>query len=114
MGGVNLPSDCQILSTFALNSGFRLTLPAALYFDGLSRRPVPVYRERYGAKSPVYHWLEVFFRCHVVRDTGKFRTFTVGVNNVYGRWNTTYLINERDVSNYPDTPNTTQHPFPRR
>ena len=98
VGGINLPSNWQFLSTFVLNSGFRLTLPVAIYYDGFSNRTIPVYRGRYNERSPIYHRLDISFQHRVVKRSGKFRTFTVGCNNVYARRNPTYLITETDVS----------------
>ena len=109
VGGVNLPNNWQVLSTFALNSGFRLTLPAAIYYDGFGNQAIPVYRGRYNEKSPIYHRLDLSFQHKTVKPSGKFRTFTIGCNNVYGRQNPTYLISETDIS-YTDPNNSSVLP----
>jgi hypothetical protein len=98
VGGVNLNERWQFLSTFVLNSGFRLTLPVALYYNGFDSQPIPVYRGRYNEKSPLYHRLDVSFQRKVVKKSGKFSTFSVGCYNVYGNRNPTYLLYETDNS----------------
>lgn len=95
-GGYDLGNKWTLLTTFTFNSGFRATLPTAIYFDGFTRESVPVYQERYNAKSPVYHRLDVAFERKVVKRSGKFRQFTTGVYNAYGRRNPFYIIPEPD------------------
>jgi hypothetical protein len=94
VGGINLNEKWQFLSTFVFNSGFRLTLPAALYYDGFSNEPIPVYRGRYNEKSPLYHRLDIAFRREVVQASGRKHVFTIGCNNVYGRQNPTILLTQ--------------------
>lgn len=60
--GYRLNNKWQLLANFVLNSGFRLTLPVATRYDGLSNSIIPVYRERYNGKTPIYHRMDVTFR----------------------------------------------------
>ncbi len=94
--GYRLNDKWQLLTNFVLNSGFRLTLPIATRYDGLSNTIIPVYRERYNGATPIYHRLDVTFRREKVRKNGRKRVFAIGCYNVYGRQNPTYVLAEQD------------------
>jgi hypothetical protein len=94
--GYRLNDKWQLLANFVINSGFRLTLPIATRYDGLSNSIIPVYRERYNETTPIYHRLDVTFRKEKVRKNGRKRVFAIGCYNVYGRQNPTYVLAEQD------------------
>jgi hypothetical protein len=92
VAGYRLNKKWQIIGNFVLNSGYRLTLPEAIRYDGISGAVVPVYTERYNATTPLYHRMDVTFRRTIERYSDKKRTLSLGCYNVYGRQNPTYVL----------------------
>jgi hypothetical protein len=97
VAGYRLSEKWQVIGNFVLNSGYRLTLPEAIRYDGISGAVVPIYNERYNATTPLYHRVDVTFRRTIERPSGKKRTLSLGCYNVYGRQNPTYVLAEQDV-----------------
>lgn len=105
-GAYNLGDKWEMMATFVLNSGFRLTLPHSLYYDPVNGLPVGVYSGRNNERTPIYHRLDIAFRRHKLLPSGKERTFNIGVYNVYGRSNPFYVIAEPDLGyQQPPGPN---------
>lgn len=95
--GYDIGDHWEFLSTFVLSSGYRLTLPVSLYYDPQYGAPVPVYRSRNNERTPIYHRLDIAFRYHRTRPSGKERIFNIGIYNAYARKNPFYVIAEPDL-----------------
>lgn len=91
-GTYKLTNHWEFMATFALNSGYRLTLPVALYYDPVNRLPVPVYQGRNNERTPLYHRLDIAFRRSRVYPSGREWAFNVGIYNVYARNNPYYVV----------------------
>lgn len=91
-GAYQLTNRWEFLATFVLNSGYRLTLPVALYYDPVNHLPVPVYQGRNNERTPVYHRLDIAFRRHRVFPSGREWAFNIGIYNVYARNNPYYVV----------------------
>lgn len=104
-GGIGLGNRWYLLSNFIFNTGYRLTLPVAVYYDGLSGQAIPVYAGRNNEKSPNYHRLDIAFEKRIERNSGKNTVLTLGLYNAYGRRNPFYLLAEPDLSIDPNQPN---------
>ncbi|WP_170110500.1 TonB-dependent receptor [Flavilitoribacter nigricans] len=96
-GAWKMSNHWEFLTTFVLNSGYRLTLPHSLYFDPISNFPVAVYEGRNNEKTPLYHRLDIAFRRHRVYPSGRQWTFNIGIYNVYARNNPYYMIAEPNL-----------------
>lgn len=96
-GAYKLTNHWEFLATFVLNSGYRLTLPVALYYDPVNQYPVAVYQGRNNERTPLYHRLDIAFRRHRVFPSGREWAFNIGVYNVYARNNPYYVIAEPDL-----------------
>jgi hypothetical protein len=97
VAGYDLNRKWQLIGNFVVNSGFRLSLPDALYVDGFTNDVIPVIRERYNTKTPLYHRLDVTFRRTSKRSNGRTRTLSLGCYNAYGRQNLSFALTEEDI-----------------
>lgn len=106
VAGYQLTKKWQLIGNFVINSGFRLSLPIAIRYDGISNNIVPIYRERYNATTPIYHRMDITFRREKIGKSGKKRILSLGCYNVYGRQNPTYILAEQNFQGQVEG-----HPF---
>lgn len=97
VAGYDLDKKWQVIGNFVVNSGFRLTMPDALHYDGFTSDVIPVYRDRYNVTTPLYHRLDVTFRRTVTRSRGRTRVLSLGCYNAYGRRNLSFAYTEEDL-----------------
>lgn len=97
VAGYDLNKKWQVIGNFVVNSGFRLSLPDALYVDAFTNDVIPVVRERYNTKTPLYHRLDLTFRRTVKRSNGRSRILSLGCYNAYGRRNLSFALTEEDL-----------------
>ncbi len=102
-GSYNLSDKWKVHGNFVINSGYRLTLPKTVYFDGIFNTVVSYYRGRYQEQSPIYHRADLNFVREVIHGANKFRRLSLGVYNLYARANPSFILEESEVGFEPST-----------
>lgn len=78
---------------FTFQTGHAVSVPQTLYFNDYpeSRQPVFVYEERFNARMPDYHRLDLGLTREFTSRRGSARQLSFGVYNAYNRANPLYL-----------------------
>lgn len=95
-GGYKLNEGWDLLANFVYQTGYRQTLPAAIYQDPFFNSAESILIGRFQEKVPDYHRLDVSFR-HTKKSRSRERSIAIGIYNTYGRANPFFVFPDPDV-----------------